>query len=154
MSKPQERYVYVITDGCGASKIGIAVDMKLRLIQLQGGSSVKLHLAHMIAVPYSHALQIENRIHKLLKNRRLKGEWFFVAPRIAFDAIRAIIDGPEKMDDRAFRKAIEPRGGTKIRCPNCTHWRVIYRPKDTLKNRKFRCVKCDSVTNVGGIDVR
>ncbi len=154
MSKPQERYVYVITDGCGASKIGIAEDTKKRLGDLQVGSSVKLRLAHAIAVPYSHALQIENRIHKLLKDRRLKGEWFFVAPRIVFDAIRGIIDGPEKMDDRAFRKAIEPKGGTKIRCPTCTHWRVIYRPKNTLKNRKFRCVKCDSITDLAGIDVR
>lgn len=148
MSKPQERYVYVITDGCGASKIGIAEDVKKRLADIQIGSSVKLRLAYSIAVPYLAASIIEYRMHKLLRDRRLSGEWFFVAPRIAFDAIRGIIDGADKVDERAARKAMEPKGGTKLRCPNCTHWRVIYRPRETLKNKKFRCVKCDSVSTI------
>ncbi len=141
--KPQDKYVYVIIDGSGATKIGISDDPKKRLMELQVGSSIKLVLAYSIAVPYALASRIESQIHRSMKHLHLSGEWFFIDPTIAFKAISDLIAGPDKIEERRADKWAKEFWGTKVTCPQCKHWRVVRKPKKELIGKKFRCSKCD-----------
>ncbi len=138
-----EKFIYIIEDGSGACKIGIAQDIKQRLCDLQVSSPIKLKIAYALRVPYAKARFFEGRIHKILKNRRLSGEWFYVHPDVAYDALHLVVNGLEKAQESQAARFAAVQGGTKIFCPQCTHWRVIRLPKQKLINRKFRCSKCD-----------
>ena len=70
-----KRYVYIVeAEGLDRVKIGTSVRPQIRLINMQVGSPVKLHL---IAVRgFIAADEIEALLHHRLKDYHLHGEWF------------------------------------------------------------------------------
>lgn len=80
-------YVYVIVD-IGFAKIGIAADVKHRLIDLQIGNPRKLAVAH-ISGPYPRDLakRVERLAHKELEQFYASGEWYQCGPNLAIQAV-------------------------------------------------------------------
>ncbi len=144
-TKTQRRYIYVIVDGSGASKIGIAENPRKRLMDLQVGSSVKLYLAYSLSVPYQLAKVLEGKLHRRLKHLHLSGEWFFIDPTVAAKALYEIVMGPDEEDVRKADKWARELWGTKVICPQCSHWRVVRKSKKELIGKKFKCGKCGFV---------
>lgn len=84
-------YVYVISAGRNAHKIGISSNPKERLSGLQTASPTKLSLVYTIEVERPE--NIEARAHRILKPWRLEGEWFSIPAIGAISAIgQAIAD--------------------------------------------------------------
>lgn len=65
-------YVYLIEDGAGRVKIGLAIDPQKRLRQLQTGSSSKLRI--LATLPGDR--EDELLLHKTFRAERRGGEWF------------------------------------------------------------------------------
>lgn len=71
--------VYIVSDGSGCVKIGKASQLERRLRELQTANGNPLTLLASISVPSSEkAYALETYLHKLLKNSRANGEWFYV----------------------------------------------------------------------------
>ncbi len=91
-TNPPEAYVYVITAGDEAVKVGVARATWRRLKELQTGHYKKLSIAHQIGFfALEEAYAIEHLAHKLLAAARLEGEWFRVSPEEAKAAIERAI---------------------------------------------------------------
>jgi len=79
-SQSYEQYchVYVIGPEGGPYKIGIAVDVAVRLIDLQIGNHLELKVLASVKVPGSaqRARSIEEQMHWAFWKRRVRGEWF------------------------------------------------------------------------------
>lgn len=87
-SHNREGFVYAITDGHGAVKIGFtSVDPRARLNALNTGHPYRLRLIDSVR----GTLGTEKEIHRRLKNLWIRGEWFREDPLIAvaFEAFRA-----------------------------------------------------------------
>lgn len=144
-SRTLSQYIYIIGDGCNAVKIGISDDPKRRLADLQVGSSVRLKLYYQVSVPGRGAQALKQRLHRLFHDRNLQGEWFFLEPQVAYETVlEAISQGDSLRHAKACKFAAKEKG-TKITCPRCSHWRVIYKPKEKLYSRVLRCKKCGYV---------
>lgn len=72
------RLVYVIGAESNPVKIGIADRIKVRLSQLQIGCPDKLHVHHVVKVPFVLAEEIEAAAHRELSEHHRRGEWFNV----------------------------------------------------------------------------
>ena len=70
--KELEGYVYFIADNNGRIKIGKAIDPHVRMRDLQIGNPDKLTLLFYVNGGY----RLENRVHALLYDFRIQGEWF------------------------------------------------------------------------------
>jgi len=71
--KPRIAQIYFIqAEGNNLIKIGIAINPKKRLRQLQSASPVKLHLLKIIEGSFPE----ERELHKRFKDTRTHGEWF------------------------------------------------------------------------------
>lgn len=70
----QSKHIYLISDGQGHFKIGIADDPQQRRIELQSGNP------HPLEIIYSHFCNntsvIERQLHEQYKTKRMTGEWF------------------------------------------------------------------------------
>jgi hypothetical protein len=85
-------YVYVISAGTEAVKIGVARDPNNRLKSLQTGHFKKLSVAYEIAFAgRDEAYAVECRVHRLLKAQLMEGEWFAVSPEEAKEAVERVI---------------------------------------------------------------
>lgn len=80
-------FVYVISDGAGACKVGVSRSPERRLRQLQSAASRRLHIAR--SVPTVSAIAVEAYTHWLLREARLAGEWFRVTEEAAHVAVVA-----------------------------------------------------------------
>lgn len=65
----KEDYTYIMSDSSGMYKIGKSFDPKCRLDNLGIGNPT-------IKLDFIIKGNIENKLHKLFKNKRVKGEWF------------------------------------------------------------------------------
>jgi hypothetical protein len=90
----QKAYVYIISAGDEAVKIGVAKNVQRRLKGLQTGHCKKLSIAYEIALAgRDRAYAVECRAHRLLKEKLMEGEWFAVSPEEANAAVsKAISD--------------------------------------------------------------
>lgn len=81
-------FVYVIgaPDGC-VMKIGFSANPKQRLCDLRKQRS-RLGLELLLARQCENARGIEGLAHRLLRHRKLRGEWFLASPREAAEAVR------------------------------------------------------------------
>ena len=70
-------------------KIGIADDVKTRLIGLESGAGCKLELINNTH-PILYAEEAERDSHKLFKDKRYYGEWFTITEKEANDCINSI----------------------------------------------------------------
>ncbi|NRA37107.1 MAG: GIY-YIG nuclease family protein [Planctomycetes bacterium] len=91
--------VYVLKSG-SSIKVGISVTVKKRIGQLQTGSAQKIkYVRGYWFDDRDKASAVESAVHKTLKSKRLKGEWFAVDGKTACAAI-------EKETLRLFDEAI------------------------------------------------
>ena len=77
-AKKLKRYsLYAITDG-ESVKLGIAVDVKKRLINLQTAHSKKLGIIWQreVGLDKAYAFQLESDLHIRCRKHKLRGEWF------------------------------------------------------------------------------
>lgn len=74
---------------CGTFvKVGIAVDVKARRLELQVGNPLRIiEVWKSTAMPRNEIQRIERRTHQKLKQYRSSGEWFEIS---ADDALAAI----------------------------------------------------------------
>lgn len=76
-------YVYFITDGTNAVKIGVAKDVKKRLGSIQTGNPRKVSVLYLIKCDSEkEAYVIENGLHRIYSEYRLEGEWFLINDKI------------------------------------------------------------------------
>lgn len=78
-------HVYVISASDQAQKVGIADDPRGRLMGMQTGCPLELKL--VLALETRDALVIEQRVHRLFADHRIRGEWFAVSPVEAIQAV-------------------------------------------------------------------
>jgi hypothetical protein len=73
--------IYVVGAGDGEPmKIGIAVDVAGRLLQLQVGSSKRLRILLYLACRFEDAVAIEREVLTQMASRKVSGEWLACAP--------------------------------------------------------------------------
>jgi len=98
--------IYVVAESeAGPCKIGVATNMKVRMVMLQNGNPRKLILAHTREVHWPSRFAVEAIAHALVGElHRLSGEWFEVA--IA-DAIRAVDEACKMMGQPEYRLALQ-----------------------------------------------
>lgn len=82
-------FVYVISAGSQACKVGITNSMGSRLSALQTGNHVRLTLE--FAANVERAEEVERLAHQTMQNLRLAGEWFDATVDIAIATVKAAI---------------------------------------------------------------
>lgn len=110
---PAQAYVYVIGADDGPQKIGVANDPKGRLSIFQVGNPTTLVISAAEPVTREQAFAVEHYAHQLLKERRVRGEWFDVSPIEAIDAVRLAIDAV--VNGNTIEVAGQPATRTQIR---------------------------------------
>src|SRR5665811_448824 len=80
-------YVYIISAGSDAVKVGRAVDPKQRMRDLQTSHYQRLSLIHVFQCGGNEVNAIERQAQALLSEKRLAGEWFSVNPDEAKAAV-------------------------------------------------------------------
>ena len=84
-------FLYVIgavTDG--PVKLGISADPDRRVCQLQTGHSQRLQVYHTEPVQPEKAHLFERLLHKCLRHRRIRGEWFNLSVEQAIADLRFV----------------------------------------------------------------
>jgi hypothetical protein len=78
MTQEEVSYIYVICEGKDASsvKIGFSANPERRVKQLQTGHEGTLSLIHKEEIPAANVRAMEEIVHKLLRHRKVRGEWF------------------------------------------------------------------------------
>lgn len=110
-------YVYVISAGPNAHKIGISTTPEKRLITLQGANMANLELVYCERV--SDPYVVETHAHRILKLSRGNGEWFNVTEDVAIDAImmaRLQVEG----SDHLWEESASPPKISAPRMPRIT----------------------------------
>ena len=71
-------YVYIVSDGEGAAKVGYSQKIRHRINSLQTSSPKALHLDHAFVLRRNGGRNVERAIHRALKadDRHIRGEWF------------------------------------------------------------------------------
>lgn len=81
----------------GPIKVGIAVNPKSRCRELQTGSPHALRVLHEVEIKDARA--IEARVHGLLSDHHIRGEWFAIGFRAALLAVeRALWSEPDESE--------------------------------------------------------
>lgn len=92
-------WVYVIGSDDGPMKIGIATDPQSRLVEIQVGHPFKLKVLH--SWRHEAAAKVELAAHKLLRGKRLQGEWFSVTQEEASAAVERAIKRKDREDAKS-----------------------------------------------------
>lgn len=116
-TNPPEAYVYVISAGDDAVKVGLARDTLNRLKALQTGHYRKLFISHQVGfTTVDEAYAIERRAHRQLRAKRIEGEWFSVSADEAMSAIEQAIDGiddEQRLEDEARKNGLHAMDESK-----------------------------------------
>lgn len=72
-------YIYVIGGTEKPYKIGITNNPERRLKNLQTGHPYELKIHYKEEIPESQVRLIEQTIHKTIKHKQTKGEWFDIS---------------------------------------------------------------------------
>ena len=106
-------YVYVVADGAGQLKVGVAAEPRRRLRQLQVGNARRLSLRRFVPFQGDDPEAVERYAHWLLRDHHVGGEWFVVDEKTAVVALlgaaMAVIKGL-----RAPRPGFGGRGRDKL----------------------------------------
>ena len=112
--------IYVIGPAAADSpvKIGIAVDVALRLRGLQAGSPVKL-VVHYFLVTGPITQELEATAHVALYDRRSHGEWFDVTARDAVALVQRLADemARRRLSPRKHRRGESDGNGVRVPVP-------------------------------------
>jgi hypothetical protein len=77
-------FIYAIGTGT-RQKIGFSKDPQARLKQLQTGNAEQLDLHHFIEVPEDRVKLLERFLHKDIKYKQIKNEWFGMTSQEVID---------------------------------------------------------------------
>ena len=84
-------YVYVVeNEVTGSVKVGVSSSPKKRLSTLQTGTEHKLNLVH---VSDATVVVSEKKVHELLNESCIRGEWFNVSTDTAIGAVSCVVNG-------------------------------------------------------------
>ena len=104
-------YVYFITDNHGHIKIGKSNDTMARLKELQTGNPYKLTpILSLWMENEEMAFNLENALHKHLRNFQMEGEWFRAAPVMQLIDQEIVTVGKYKFGGLRYTK---PEKGTR-----------------------------------------
>ena len=104
-------YVYFITDNHGHIKIGKANDTMARLKELQTGNPYKLTpILSLWMENEEMAFNLENALHKHLRNFLMEGEWCRAAPVMQLIDQEIVTIGKYKFGGLRYTK---PEKGTR-----------------------------------------
>lgn len=96
LRKPGAGFIYGVgTDKAGPLKIGRTSDVAFRLKHLQMGNPLVLVPWFSVEVPQMQAYSVEHverQVHHLLREHRIRGEWFDVAADIAEQAAMVALE--------------------------------------------------------------
>ena len=84
--------VYVIheIDAPDVCKIGISIDPSSRFSSIQTGTWRELVMPFFVRVgSQEEALRVESYVHGKLSSKKCRGEWFYVSPSEAVDAVNS-----------------------------------------------------------------
>ena len=82
-------YVYFVTDGTDAIKIGVAKNLTNRLAGIQTGNPRKVSVLYAIeCISEGHAHRLETLLHDAYAQYRLQGEWFLINDRLQHGELR------------------------------------------------------------------
>ncbi len=96
------RFIYIIGVTENPVKIGIARNLRSRLTTLQIGCPDPLVLHYSKSIPHNAAEDLETAVHRRLKPKHRRGEWFDVSVEEAREAIEALAP---RVDDQVLRRA-------------------------------------------------
>lgn len=119
MKNDQPTSVYVV-ECAGRVKIGVAVDPVKRLKGINTGApDLATLFGHRQFESRHVAFEIESRLHRLLRGRRAKGEWFDISPHEALALLKKqrplrLIDPDARHDSVKRFASTEPRDITNI----------------------------------------
>ena len=129
-------FVYVIGDPEGPQKVGVANDVTKRLASLQTGNPRPLACASFFEIQ-NDAGEVERYAHWLLRDQKVRGEWFNVTPAEAASAVAEAKSAVERGEraPRSERSAQPPQWSRK----NCTHpWQLRARAAGLTQARLAR----------------
>jgi hypothetical protein len=107
---PAQAYAYVIGAIDGPQKIGVATTPTQRLVMLQSGNAASLVLSGAIPMSRAEAFAVERQAHWLLRDDRLRGEWFDVSPGEALAAVQQAYADVTAGRHQAERASKRPAG--------------------------------------------
>lgn len=84
------QFLYIMQSGEHV-KIGVSGDPLARLSGVQTGNPESVHLLYVFKPLARKASWVEGEVHKTLRGRRVRGEWFAVTPEEAMDAVRRLL---------------------------------------------------------------
>jgi hypothetical protein len=93
-TKTDTSFLYVMWTGTitmPRSKIGHSVRPMKRRSQLDQGAPFEIKLEWQWEVPRHRARELEQKVHQLLANRRVRGEWFRIPSYTARDAVQEVL---------------------------------------------------------------
>jgi hypothetical protein len=82
----EDSFLYVIGAPDGPQKVGVAKEPAERLVIMQVSHLGRLELAAKIRMPRLMAFAAERCAHWILREKRIRGEWFEVSPAEAIEA--------------------------------------------------------------------
>lgn len=134
-------FIYLIASGRNIIKVGMATDVRQRVMELQIGTPFNLQVLHKIEVAAEYALKLEKLIHRRLKRYRMRGEWFRVehdiAIRIAERAANQFAKDVTIANEEEDRTTL-----ATLECRNCNHKGKAKVPVNA--KHSLRCTKCGS----------
>lgn len=84
-------YVYVVeNEVTGSVKVGVSSNPKKRLSTLQTGTEHRLNLVH---VSDATIVASEKKVHELLNESCIRGEWFNVSTDAAISTVSCVVNG-------------------------------------------------------------
>ena len=154
--------IYFISDGNGI-KIGLAVDIDQRLLDLQTGNSRKLILLVHIAIPKEQLYSEENKTHKYFEKYHLQGEWYSISQEQAYEYTEkrtdAIINEVVKQERRTPAKVSTLFGVESVResIPPCFFYPdqsahsyfAFGAPKNSHRKIRYKGVRPDHPSYAG-----
>ena len=98
----ENTFIYVIGTENGPKKIGISVSPERRLDEIQVGNHASLSVLWSVPFPAHEVQGVEQNAHRLLKEKRLAGEWFAVSQEEALRAIERARNMPKPKPDPSW----------------------------------------------------
>jgi hypothetical protein len=109
----EDSFLYVIGAPDGPQKVGVAKEPAERLVIMQVSHLGRLELAAKIRMPRLMAFAAERCAHWILREKRIRGEWFEVSPAEAIEAAemahKQALNGEQKPRAKGERPVGRPQ---------------------------------------------
>jgi hypothetical protein len=131
--------VYVISAGESAVKVGLATRPDERLRALQTAHYQRLSLfSSIVCTGAAEAIEVEQRAHRLLKDKHLHGEWFDVLPLEAKEVVERALSEVRSGHFTITSSRVETIGPKKRRVEKPWFEKVRFSP---LEDRDFDAIQ-------------